>query len=174
MSHRNNPIGRGPSPLYLALIVVAGCGAGNGTDSSERAPVLTAATLGEQTVLTAGEYAAQPRYAEANLQNGATQSQICRACHGFEPGGPALLGPNLHGMFGKPAGRRDDYEYSPALAEADFVWTPRALEAWLAQPSTFLPGNRMTFPGVLDPRNRTDLVAYLLEVTDDTEKEDHE
>ena len=57
------------------------------------------------------------------------------------------------------------YSYSDALQEADFVWTPRALDAWLAQPARFLPGNRMSFPGVSQASDRTDVIAYLLEAT---------
>ena len=45
------------------------------------------------------------------------------------------------------------------------VWTPRALDAWLARPARFLPGNRMTFPGIADAGDRADLIAWLLEAT---------
>ncbi|MGB5630702.1 MAG: hypothetical protein WBM57_15145, partial [Woeseiaceae bacterium] len=62
-------------------------------------------------------------------------------------------------------GKRDGFEYSDAMRNADFVWTPEALNAWLAQPGRFLPGNRMTFAGVLQQEDRNDLIAYLLEVT---------
>jgi len=48
------------------------------------------------------------------------------------------------------------------MQAADFVWTPRALDAWLAQPGRFLPGNRMTFGGIFGQRDRDDLIAYLL------------
>ena len=76
-----------------------------------------------------------------------------------------MIGPVLHGMFGARAGSRDGFDYSPVLREAQFVWTPRALDAWLAQPGRFLPGNRMTFAGVLRKSDRDDLIAYLLQVT---------
>lgn len=129
--------------------------------------MLTAATLGEQVVLSNSDYLADSRYVGADLDNGAQQSQVCRACHSLEQGGPNMIGPNLFGFFGKRAGMRADFAYTQVLAEAGFTWTPRALEAWLAQPARFLPGNRMTFAGVLDEGNRADLVAYLLNVTDD-------
>jgi cytochrome c len=51
------------------------------------------------------------------------------------------------------------------LLEADFLWTPRALDAWLAEPARFLPGNRMTIAGVSDPEDRRDIIAYLIEMT---------
>ena len=52
------------------------------------------------------------------------------------------------------------------LAASNFVWTPRALDAWLAQPFGFLPGNRMTFPGLLGRTDRDAVIAYLLQQTD--------
>ena len=76
-----------------------------------------------------------------------------------------MIGPNLFGFFGKPAGSVAGYSYSAALQEADFRWTPRALDAWLLQPARFLPGNRMSFPGVSRASDRADLIAYLLEAT---------
>ena len=76
-----------------------------------------------------------------------------------------MVGPNLYGFFGKPAGSSDRYPYSAALQESDFVWTPRALDAWLSQPARFLPGNRMSFPGVSRASDRADVIAYLLEAT---------
>jgi cytochrome c len=78
-----------------------------------------------------------------------------------------MIGPNLYGFFGEQVGTVEGFDYSNAVANADFVWTPRALDAWLVQPSRFLPGNRMTFAGVGDAGNRADLIAYLLRATDD-------
>jgi cytochrome c len=129
------------------------------------APLLTAETLGDQTVLTAAEYLLAPPYSGADRSNGANLAQICRACHSLDEGGANMIGPALYGFFGAGVGSRADFDYSPALRDADFVWTPRALGAWLAQPSRFLPGNRMTFAGVLQSGDREDLIAYLLEVT---------
>lgn len=156
--------------VMIMMSILAGCGGNSGEDSPQQAAVLTAATLGEQAVLSTSEYLANSPYVTADIDNGAGQAQICRACHSLDQGGPTLIGPNLFGMFGRRAGARDDYEYSEVLAEAGFIWTPRALEAWLAEPARFLPGNRMIFAGVLDAKNRVDVVAYLLQVTDDTGK----
>lgn len=143
-----------------ALTMISACG-------SEKSPLLTAATIGEQLTLTTGEYLAQPVYAAADTENGARQAQICKACHSLGKGGVNMIGPNLYGFFGKHVGTVEGFDYSNAIVEVDFVWTPRVLDAWLVQPSRFLPGNRMTFAGVGDAGNRADLIAYLLLVTDD-------
>ena len=78
-----------------------------------------------------------------------------------------MVGPVLYGFFGTEVGVRSGFEYSAVLRNADFVWTPGALNAWLAQPGRFLPGNRMTFAGVQRQSDRVDLIAYLLDVTMD-------
>jgi cytochrome c len=132
---------------------------------SANTPSLSAATLGEQTVLSPEDYLTQEQYASADTSRGETLAMQCRACHSLEQGAAAIVGPNLHRIFGRTAGSAPDYEYSDALATSGFVWTPRALDAWLAAPFAFLPGNRMTFPGLPNGNDRNDLIAYLLQYT---------
>jgi len=154
--------------VLVVLILLSGCKQGaeeTGAESEPDEAPLTAATLGEQSVLTPTEYLAQPVYAAADREQGRKQALLCRACHTFENGGSHMLGPNLSGLFGSKIGTKDGFDYSEAVVEAEFIWTPRALDAWLAQPGRFLPGNKMTFAGVADPGDRADLITYLLEVT---------
>ena len=134
---------------------------------ADTTPVLTAATLGDQDVRPVSDYLTAAPYAGADRANGERQAQICRACHSLDEGGNNMIGPGLFGFFGTKAGSRGAFDYSAVLKEADFVWTPRALDAWLAYPGRFLPGNRMTFAGVQRESDRNDLIAYLLAVTGD-------
>ena len=127
---------------------------------------LTAATLGEQTILSSKDYLTEGVYASADTSRGEALSTQCRACHSLEESGGTIVGPNLFGVFGRTAGSAPDYPYSEALAASGFVWTPRALDAWLAEPFAFLPGNRMSFPGLSEPKDRNGLIAYLLQYTD--------
>ena len=153
--------------ITASIALLLGCAerAGPEDTTQPRVPTVTAAALGPQTVLTASEYLEQPPYAGADQINGARQAQVCRACHSLEAGGAHLLGPALHQFFGTVAGSREGFQYSEVLRNAGFVWTPRALDAWLVQPGRFLPGNRMVFAGVSDASDRNDLIAYLLKET---------
>jgi cytochrome c len=103
--------------------------------------------------------------ARADAKRGQTLFLQCRACHSLAAGEPHKVGPNLNGMFGRQAGIAPGFDYSPALQEAEVVWTPDALDEWLERPSEFLPGNRMVFIGVRSPANRANLIAYLQQAT---------
>lgn len=89
----------------------------------------------------------------------------CKACHNLTATGRSRMGPNLDGLFGRQAGTYEDYKYSKALAEADFVWTEEKLDAWLVAPRSFLPGNKMAFAGLRKDQDRKDLMAYLRTAT---------
>ena len=153
--------------ITTSTLSLSSCGQG-GSDvaSTGETTRLTAVTLGEQTVLSSKEYLAQDTYATADTDRGETLSMQCRACHTLDQGGADVLGPNLFGLFGRTAGSAPGYSYSEALATSDFVWTPRALDAWLAQPYPFLPDNRMSFAGLPDSNDRNAVIAYLLQHTD--------
>jgi cytochrome c len=158
--------------LFTVMAWVAACGGPSSGDESagtSQVPgVVTAATLGAQVVLPTGDYLKLPEYESADREYGARLAMQCRACHSFEPGGPSISGPNLYGVFGRAVGGVDGYPYSQALAQADFIWTPEALDAWLAQPTRFLPGNRMAYPGLRKQEDRNAVIADLLRLTDDS------
>ena len=153
-----------PSKLALAatcLLGLSACGQGGGeaSTSAEAAKAPAAQpTAAEQQALLA---ALPAPYNTGDLENGRRQFGLCRSCHTVAEGGPNLTGPNLHGVFGRNAGAVEGYRYSEALQTAGFAWDAERLDAWLANPRTYLPGNRMTFAGLADPKKRLDLIAYL-------------
>jgi cytochrome c len=117
-------------------------------------------------VRPAREYLAEPRFAGADLARGELLGLACLACHKVVEGEGTLVGPNLHGVFGRPAASVPGFAYSPALGASGLVWTPVSIEAWLADPAGFVAGTTMAFTGYRSPEDRRDLIAYLLVVTE--------
>ena len=116
-------------------------------------------------IRTAAEYLAEPAFAAADVQRGELLGFACAACHRFRAEEGTLIGPHLQGVFGRPAASIEGFDYSPALRASGLVWTPRSLEAWLANPADFVDGTTMAFTGYRSAEDRRDLIAYLLRVT---------
>jgi cytochrome c len=104
--------------------------------------------------------------AAGDPEPGAQVFRTCAACHTLEPG-VHRTGPSLAGVFGRKAGTAEGFHrYSQALKSADLVWREDTLSGFLADPQTFLPGNRMTFAGIADAQARADVIAYLKDTTE--------
>lgn len=161
-----------PSVSGLAVVAcclsLAACGGERGAVATDGPAPLTAATLGEQQVRAPSEYLSEAPYVSASPQLGERLLMQCRACHTLDEGASHSLGPNLYGMFGRRVGTADGYGYTRALRDAEFVWTPRALDAWLGRPQQFLPGNAMAFGGLNHADDRAAVIAALLRQTADS------
>jgi cytochrome c len=129
------------------------------------APVVRAAAFDAGPVTSAAEYLAEPELAAADVARGELLGLACAACHRFKAEEGALIGPPLQGVFGRPAASIAGFDYSPALRASGLVWTPRSLEAWLANPAGFVEGTTMAFTGYRSADDRRDLIAYLLRAT---------
>lgn len=145
---------------------VAACGqpASQTAASSESpAPAAAPAAPAPDTAALQAAIAALPApYNEATYEAGRRVFAQCRSCHTIEAGAPNRVGPNLHGVFGREIGSLEGFNYSQAVQDANFVWDAAQLDNWLANPQTFLPGNRMAFAGVRNETQRRDLIAYLM------------
>jgi cytochrome c len=149
---------------------LAACGADNGSGSPAVAvapsvPAVAAQPFDAGPLKTAAEYLADPEFAAADPERGELLGLACAACHRFRADQGTLIGPHLQGVFGRSAAAVPGYAYSPALARSGLVWTPRSLEAWLADPAGFVAGTTMAFTGYRTAEDRRDLIAYLLRAT---------
>lgn len=108
--------------------------------------------------------AAAPAYALGDATRGQKIFQEhCSACHSIIPGAN-LFGPSLADIYGKPAAGVIGYIYSVALTEAHLTWDAAALDKFLVNPQTDVPGTKMPFIGYLDSTQRADVIAYLAEI----------
>ncbi len=98
-----------------------------------------------------------------------TQQVGCIACHSFNQGGKAGVGPNLYGVVGGPHGHMPGYDYSSAIKSKTGPWTFDELYEWLKKPSAYAPGTKMTFAGLPDPRKRADIIDYLRSLSEHPE-----
>lgn len=144
-------------PLVPVLLLAA-CGEGGSNAPSAPPPTARALTEAEKTAALA---ALPAPYNAGDLENGRRAFARCRSCHTLTPAGPNMTGPNLYGVFGRAAGTHPGYNYSSAVRQADFVWDAARLDHWLQNPKSFLPGNKMTFPGLPDAMDRRDVIAFL-------------
>lgn len=86
----------------------------------------------------------------------------CAACHTVRKGAGDRDGPGLYDVVGKPvASNSRRFGYTGALRLAGGVWMPERLDVWLTAPAKFAPGTSMSFPGLPDPLDRADVIAYL-------------
>ncbi len=131
-------------------------------DAADAPPVLEAAGIAvvEQPTNSAAMGAA------GDPQAGVKVAKKCRACHDFEPGGQAKIGPPLWGIVGAAQAKHPDFTYSGALSQLAGVWNDQELDGFLANPKTYAPGTKMIFKGIRDPAQRADLIAYLRSLSD--------
>lgn len=134
------------------------------TETPTAAPAAPPAVEPEATseAIQAAVAALPAPYNAADYEAGRRVFAQCRSCHTIEAGAPNRVGPNLHGVFGREVGSLEGFNYSQPVQDADFEWDAAQLDHWLANPQTFLPGNRMAFAGVRNETQRRDLIAYLM------------
>lgn len=84
----------------------------------------------------------------------------CAACHSLDPD-TNKQGPTLAGIFGRRAGSVEDFNYSDANRTSGIVWNEAMLRKYIANPQAVVPGTKMTFQGLKDPKQVEDVIAYL-------------
>ena len=162
------------SLAIASIAVLTACGGASETAAAPASPATSepVVAIAETPAPAAvpdepsAEFAALPEpYKSASYSAGMRTFKLCQSCHLTAEGAGSLVGPNLFGLFGRQVASAPGFDYSPALKAETFIWTPEQLDHWLANPGTFVPGNRMTFSGVRKPADRTAVIAYLMTQT---------
>jgi cytochrome c len=108
---------------------------------------------------------APPARAAGDAAKGEMVFKRCLICHTIAAGAPSRVGPNLHGLFDREAGKATGYAtYSAGLKNADFKWDDEKLGKWLDNPMAFSQGARMAFR-LTNAEERQDVIAYLHQAT---------
>ena len=98
----------------------------------------------------------------ANAKAGKKIIKKCISCHSFEKGGANKIGPNLWNVFMSKKGMHPaNYPFSKAMKAKGGAWDEQSLFAFLAKPSKYVPGTKMSFIGIKDPKKRADVIAFL-------------
>jgi nitrite reductase (NO-forming) len=148
-----------PPPTPPAAAPKASQPAGRPSSSDEHAAMHTTAAAEPQTQAPAAGGAAAAPQTGGEAAAGRLVFRKCQACHSMEPG-KALLGPSLAGIIGRKAGAEANYNYSPAMKQANIGWDAKTLGAYLADPQKVVPGNKMPFPGLKTEQDRADVIAF--------------
>ena len=134
-----------PTPLKQTALKIDAA-ASTGAPAPAEAPLTPIAPLLASAVPADGE---------------AYAKKVCAACHSFNEGGAAGIGPNLYGIVMGPHAHMQGYAYSAAIKGKQGPWTFDELNAWLKKPSAYAPGTKMGFAGINSDKTRADVIDYL-------------
>jgi cytochrome c len=161
------------SAIALAsLVTVSACGGGAGGDGAAPAEEVAAepeapAEEAATEEAPAEEAAAAPAAATAGFAGMTTDAKagervfaLCRSCHVLDEG-VNRVGPSLYNIVGRKSGSVAGFNYSDANKNSGVTWTTDVLFEYLEDPKGFMPGTKMAFPGIKNPQDRANLIAYL-------------
>lgn len=100
----------------------------------------------------------------ASAQDAAAGEKVflqCRACHQVGETAKNAVGPVLNGLFGRKSGSVAGYSYSEANKSSGITWDEAVFAEYIKDPKAKIPGTKMVYAGLKDPKRIADLTAYL-------------
>jgi len=105
----------------------------------------------------------------ADAKRGEVGVKACQACHNFEKGAAAKVGPALYGVVDRVMGSAAGFNYSAGLKERSgkgAKWDYASLDAFVTNPKAYIAGTAMGYAGLADGAKRADIIAYLRSLSD--------
>ncbi|WP_413993462.1 c-type cytochrome [Labrys okinawensis] len=90
----------------------------------------------------------------------------CAHCHQIGRGARMATGPVLEGLIGRKAGTLAGYPFSDAMRNSGLTWDETTLDRFIASPQSAVPGTRMVYAGMDDPRQRKAVIDFIAKVGD--------
>ena len=109
----------------------------------------------------------------ARAQDAAAGEQVfrkCLPCHAVGPGAKNKVGPELNGLEGRHSGSAPGYSYSAANKISGVTWYERTFKEYIKDPRGKIPGTKMTFSGIKEEKDISNLWAYLKQFGPDGNK----
>ena len=107
--------------------------------------------------------------AKADPAKGQAFAKVCGACHNFEKGAGAKVGPPLYGVVGRAVASVPGFAYSDALKAKGGNWSYEDINKFIANPKAYVPGTKMGYAGEESPEKRADIIDYLHTLADNPE-----
>ena len=92
---------------------------------------------------------------------GATSFKKCVPCHDVGPTAKNKVGPLLNGLDGRKSGTVAGYNYSDANKASGITWNEESFLDYIKDPKAKIPNTKMTFAGIKNESEATNLWAYL-------------
>lgn len=102
-----------------------------------------------------------PVYEAGDVRQGEKlYEDLCSQCHTLRPGSNKK-GPQLVGVYMAPSAQLNDYKYSEAMEQANWVWDADTLDSYIADPEAVLADTKMLSDPIASAEDRQDIIAYL-------------
>lgn len=125
-----------------------------------------AATQSDAKASTAPAESLPVLLAKADPAKGEASAKACGACHNFQKGGTAKVGPPLYGVVGREKASVAGFAYSESLKGKGGAWTFEDLNQFIANPRGYASGTKMSYSGEKDDAKRAAILAYLRSLSD--------
>lgn len=99
-------------------------------------------------------------WADGDAVKGKRVFNKCKVCHELTAE-KNKIGPHFVGIFGRKSGTVGGFKYSDAMKNAGITWDEKTIDAYIANPKQFIPGNKMALPPIKSEDDRADVIAYI-------------